>query len=166
MTHLILHEIARKSHGNCPRWWCNYILTCIFGQIRLFRCQRGIEDWGNCPVRHLLAANNRCDFKQGVGDPPHYTMENKWRPLRHLPAITENRCCDLTGQRARGPRFMANIRVVWVPAKLSTARVPGRGCFWLFGTPDLYFTGLFCHISSLEQADGQEALLWRWRRAT
>lgn len=32
--------------------------------------------------------------------------------LRHLPAITENRCCDLTGQRARGPRFMANISLV------------------------------------------------------
>lgn len=144
-------------------------ITCwlvFLERLDSFAVRGGIEDWGNCPVRHVLAANNRkvkCDFKQGVGDPPHYTMENKWRPLRHLPAITENRCCDLTGQRARGPRFMANIRVVSVPVKLSTAHVPGTG---FLGTLNIYFTGLFCYLSSLEQAEGQEALLRRWRRAT
>lgn len=123
---------------------------CISWQIRLFCCQRGIEDWGNCPVCHLLAANNPCDFKQGVGDPPHYTMENKWRPLRHLPAITENRCCDLTGQRARGPRFMANIRVVWVAVKLSTAHVPGRLRLFLafWDTRYLFYWSILLSIHS------------------
>lgn len=61
---------------------------------------------------------------EGAGRPPHYTMENKWKPYVNLPAITKNRCCDLTGQQVRGPALWQAS--VWlVPERLSTAQVPG-----------------------------------------
>lgn len=60
----------------------------------------------------------------GVGG--HTPTITPWKTsgaLRHLPAITQNRCCDLTGQQARGPCFMANITGF---AKPSASQTPGR----------------------------------------
>lgn len=68
---------------------------------------------------------------EGAGRPPHYTMENKRKPYVNLPAITKNRCCDLTGQQVRGPA-LCQASVWLVPEKLSTAQVPGRDSVSLF----------------------------------
>lgn len=63
----------------------------------------------------------------GRGGTPTITPWKTSGALRHLPAITQNRCCDLTGQQARGPCFMANISGF---ARPSGSRTPGRASVW------------------------------------
>lgn len=75
--------------------------------------------------------------------------------LRHLPAFTKNRCCDLTGQQVRGPASWQTS--VWSEhEKLSAAQVPGRdsGPLWYLLYSLLFFE-TFVHLYTAEISAGR-----------
>lgn len=60
--------------------------------------------WGRGQLNLSLICGRRSVWLwRWAGGPPALHHGKQVEALRHLPAITQNRCCDLTGQQARGP---------------------------------------------------------------
>lgn len=67
MTHLILRKIARKSHGNWPRWWCNYILILFLDRLDCFAVRGELRTGGIVRSTTYLLQTTDVTLNRGWG---------------------------------------------------------------------------------------------------
>lgn len=67
MTRLILHETARKSHGNCPRQWCGYILILFSDRLDRFAVRGDLRTGGIVPCATYLLQTTLVTLSRGWG---------------------------------------------------------------------------------------------------